>query len=248
MSLAVCHRGTGTHAYEAAIAALVRQMLSGLEEAKEIEKDLVDHEMELKAQGLYESRRKVAQLLSRGLIPALRLDREVVGYRRKAIKIYLALRDAGFLTIEEHEVGKSKRRVQWVGLNANWDGLIEDIQTGGESERMWASSAGIVLSLAIVRRGTTSLRPMFMGVLRADGKGGEIAYKELLLECYHGIRKKKDLDIVLERQREKIDPLRIWSSDQGGRLIVNPNAAYAVKEWRRETNRLARARGLGMTP
>ncbi|MFQ6115939.1 MAG: hypothetical protein ACE5NG_17905 [bacterium] len=248
LSLAVCHRGTGTHAYEAAVSALVRQILEGMEEAERIKQELVDKELDLKAEGLYESRKKTSELLSRGLVPLPRLAYEVVGYKSDAWEIYRALKNAGFLTVEEHKIGKSGRKVEWVGLNADWNGLIEDIKSRGMSKSMWASSAGILLCMAVTGKGISTVKPMYIGVLAADGKGGEISYRDLYLQCYAGghHQGKKALDIILERQREKVDPLKIWPSDDGRRLIVNPNTVYAVKAWRRETNRLWRHRGLGV--
>lgn len=248
LSLAVCHRGTGTHAYEAAISALVRQVLEGREEAEQIKQRLVDDELDLKAEGVYESQKRSAELLSRGLVPIPRLEHEVVGYKSKAWKIYRALKNAGFLIIEEHRIGKSGRTVEFVGLNADWNGLIEDIKDRGMSKSMWASSAGIVLCMAITRRGITTVKPMYIGVLAADERGGEISYRDLFLTCYAGghHQGKKALDIILERQREKVDALKIWPSDDGRRLIVNRNTVYAVNAWRMETNRLWRGRGLGV--
>lgn len=248
LSLAVCHRGVGTHAYEAAIAALVRQILEGREEAEEIEKELVDKELDLKAEGLYESRKRVTELKARGLVPIFRLEHQVVGYKSKAWKIYRELKNAGFLIIEEHKVGRSGRKVEWVGLNANWDGLIEDIKNRGMSKDMWASSAGIVLCMAITKRGIRTVQPMYIGVLEADKRGGQISYRDLFSTYFARHHQgKKALDIILERQREKVYALKIWPSDDGQRLIVNPNTAYAVKAWRRETNRLWRRRGLGVS-
>ena len=249
LSLAVCHRGTGTHAYEAAISALVRQVLEGKEEAEQIKLRLVDEELDLKAEGVYESQKRIAELLSRGLVPIHRLEYEVRGYKSKAWKIYRALKNAGFLIIEEHKIGRSGREVEWVGLNADWDGLIEDIKDRGMSKSMWASSAGIVLCMAVTSRAVSTVRPMYIGVLAADEKGGQISYRDLYLGCYAGghHQGKKALDIILERQREKVDALKIWPSDDGRRLIVNPNTVYAVKAWRRETNRLWRRRGLGVS-
>ena len=248
LSLAVCHRGTRTHAYEAAISALVRQILEGREEAEQIKQRLVDEELDLKAEGVYESLKKSAEVLGRGLVPIFRLEREVRGYRSKAWEIYRDLKNAGFLTIEEHKIGKSGRKVEFVGLNADWNGLIEDIKDRGMSKSMWASSAGIVLCMGVTGRGITTVRPMFIGVLAADKKGGQISYRDLFLTCYAGghHQGKKALDIILERQREKVDALKIWPSDDGRRLIVNPNTVYAVRAWRMETNRLWRLRGLGV--
>ena len=248
LSFAVCHRGTGTHAYEAAISALVRQVLESIEEAEQIRQELVDEELNLKAKGLYESRKKTRELLSRGLVPIPRLEHEVVGYRSEAWKIYRDLKNAGFLTIEEHKIGKSGRKVEWVGLNADWNGLIEDIKARGMSKSMWASSAGIVLCMAVKGKGISTVKPMYIGVLAADQSGGQISYRDLYLNCYAGghYQGKKALDIILERQREKVDALKIWPSDDGRRLIVNPNTVYAVKAWRREANRLWRRRGLGV--
>jgi hypothetical protein len=248
LSLAVCHRGTRTHAYEAAISALVRQILEGREEAKQIKQELIDEELDLKAEGVYESRKKSAELLERGLVPIVRLEYEVVGYKSKAWEIYRALKNAGFLIVEEHKIGKSGRDVAFVGLNANWNRLIEDIKDRGMSKSMWASSAGIVLCMAVTGRGISTVRPMFIGCLAADKKGGQISYRDLFLNCYAGghYQGKKALDIILERQREKVDALKIWPSDDGKRLIVNPNTVYAVKAWRTETNRLWRGRGLGV--
>ena len=248
LSLAVCHRGVMTHAYEAAIAALVRQTLEGMEEAEKIKQKLVDEEMDLKAEGVYKSQKRIAELLSRGLVPLFRLEHQVTGYKSEAWEIYRDLKNAGFLIIEEHEIGKSGRKVEWVCLTADWNGLIEDIKSRGMSKNMWASSAGKILSLAITRRGIRPLKHMYTAVLAADRRGGEISYRELFGICYSGVREgKKALDIILERQREKVDALKIWPNDDGKRLIVNPNTAYAVKRWREEANRLARRRGLGVS-
>jgi hypothetical protein len=246
LCLSVCHRGTATHAYECAIAALVRQILEGLAEAEEIKRRLVEDELKLKAEGVYEAQKKIAELLSRGMVPLIRLRYEVTGYRRQAREIYTALRDAGFLVIEEHQIGR--RKSEWVGLNANWNGLIGDIKQSGTSKSMWASSAGVMLCMAVTGRGITTVQPMYVGILAADRKGGEIEYRELFDIAYANIPQgKKALDIILERQREKAEPLKIWPSDDGKRLIVNPNVVYAVKAWRKETNRLARQRGLGVS-
>jgi len=246
LSFAVCHRGIATTAYECAITALIRQILEGLEDAERIKKELVDRELELKAEGVYEARKKVAELLSQGLVPMVRLNAEVEGYRRKAFEIYRALRDAGFLRIEEHQFGRGKS--EWVGLNAKWDGLIEDIKSHGTSKFLWASSAGVIICMAVTVQGIGTVQPMYTAVLAADRKGGEISYKEIKAHFANVTQGKKKLDMILERQREKTDMLKIWPSDFGGRLIVNPNAVYAVKAWRRETNRLARIRGLGVAP
>jgi len=245
LSLSVCHRGTATHAYECAIAALVRQILDGFVEAEKIRDRLAKEELQMKAEGVYEVNRKLAELKSRGLVPLSLLGFEVEGYRKDAREIYTALKDAGFLVIEEHAVGRS--RSEWIGLNANWNGLISDIKESGTSKNMWASSAGIMLSMAVTGKGLTTVQPMYIGVLAADNRGGEIAYQDLLHTAYGKIHQgKKALDIILERQREKIDPLKIWPSDDTRKLILNQNAAYAVKAWRDRTNALARRRGLGV--
>jgi len=247
LCLSVCHRGVVTHAYECAIAALVRQILEGLAEAENIKQRLVQDELELKAEGVYEAQKKIAELKSRGLVPLATLHYEVEGYRKDAREIYTALRNAGFLVIEEHAIGRSGRRSEWVGLNANWNGLIGDIKDSGASKNMWASSAGIMLSMAVTGQGITTVQPMYIGILAADNRGGEIEYGDLRNIAYANVRQgKKALDIILERQREKTDPLKIWPSDDGKRLIVNPNAVYAVKAWRDRTNDLARRMGLGV--
>jgi len=245
LSLSVCHRGTATHAYECAIAALVRQILEGFVEAEKIKERLVREELELKAEGVYEVNQKIAELKSRGLVPLSLLGFEVEGYRKDAREIYTTLKDAGFLIIEEHVVGRS--RSEWVGLNANWNGLIGDIKDSGASKNMWASSAGIMLSMAVTGRGITTVQPMYIGVLAVDNRGGEITYQDLRNIAYGKVHQgKKALDIILERQREKIDPLKIFPSDDGRKLIVNQNVTYAVKAWRDRTNALARRRGLGI--
>jgi hypothetical protein len=245
LCFAACHRGTGTNDYECAIAALVRQILQGLEDSVDIKKELVDRELDLKAEGVYESRKKVAELLSQGLVPVIRLNNEVAGYRRKAFEIYHVLRDNGFLRLEEHQIGRGKS--EWVGLNAKWDGLIDDIKTYGVAKSIWVSSAGTIMCMAITRQGIMTVRPMYTATLEADRKGGKLSYKEIEAHYADVPEGKKKLDMILERQREKVDPLKIWPSDFGGRLIVNPNAVYAVKTWQRETNRLAMIRGLGVT-
>jgi hypothetical protein len=246
LSLSVCHRGVATHAYECAVAALVRQILDGLAEAEKKKNRLVEDELNLKAEGVYEAQKKIAELLSRGLVPLIRLSYEVTGYRTQAREIYTALKNEGFLIIEEHQFGRGKS--EWVGLNANWNGLIGDIKQSGTSKNVWASSAGIMLCMAVTGRGITTVQPMYMGILIADKKGGEIEYQDLLNTAFANVPQgKKTLDIILERQREKIDQLKIWPSDDGKRLIVNPNAVYAVKAWRNETNRLAMERGLGVS-
>ena len=244
-SFAVCHRGTATTAYECTITALIRLILEGLEEAERLKKELVDKELELKAEGVYEARKKIAELLERGMVPVARLNFEVEGYRRKAIEICTALRDAGFLRIEEQQFGKGKS--QWIGLNAKWDGLIDDIKNHGTSKFLWASSIGIVICMAVTAQGIMTVQHMYTAVLEADRKGGELSYSELHAHFAAVPQGKKKLDMILERSREKTDPLKLWPTDFGGRLIVNPNAVYGVKAWQRETNRLARLRGLGVT-
>lgn len=245
LCLSVCHRGTATHAYECAIAALVRQILDGFVEAEGIKQRLVKEELQLKAEGVYESQKKIAELKSRGLVPLVRLHYEVEGYRRSAREIYTSLKEAGFLVVEEHAVGR--RKSEWVGLNANWNGLIGDIRESGASKNMWASSAGVMLSMAVTERGITTVQPMYVGILAAANQDGKMGYRELLQRAYANVHQgKKALDIILERQREKTDALKIWPHDDGQRLIVNPNAVYAVKAWRDQTNNVARRRGLGI--
>jgi hypothetical protein len=245
-SFAVCHRGTVTTAYECTITALIRLILEGLEEAETRKKELVDKELDLKAMGVYESRKKVADLLEQGMVPVARLDSEVEGYRRKAYEICTVLRDAGFIRIEEQQFGRGKSR--WIGLNAKWDGLMDDIKSKGTSKFLWASSIGIIICMAVTRQGIMTVQPMYFSVLEAGRKNGELSYKELFAHFAPVSQGKKKLDMILERGREKIDSLKIWSTDFGGRLLVNPSAVYAVKAWQRETNRLARLRGLGVAP
>ena len=246
LSFSVCHRGTATHAYECAIAALVRQIFQSLSEAEKIKQRLKTQELELKAAGLYDVQKKIAELHSRGLVPLARLRWEVSGYRKKASEIYTELKNHGFLTIEEHLI--RTRKSQWVGLNANWNGLVQDIMDSGTTKSIWASSAGIMLCMAVTGKGITTVQPMYIGVLAAEKRGGQIDYDELYKIAYSNIPQgKKALDIILERTREKVDPLKLWTSDDGRTLIANRNTIYAVRAWLRETNRLARERGLGVS-
>lgn len=240
-SLAVCHRQSVVH--EAAVCALVREVLHGLEEAKEIRKRLKERENELKEKGLYDVMEKRATLLERGLVPLPRLEKTITGYRKQAREIYLKLKNAGLLKVEKHSLTPSGNPILWIGLDGKWDRLVEDIRTKGTSNEMFSSSLGIMIYIAVDRRGFTTVLPMACAILASEKKGGEITYEELKAYYYGNV---KALNIILERQREKTDALKIFPSDDGRRLIVNRNTAYAVRIWRKEANRLARMRGLGV--
>jgi len=244
-SLSTCHRQATD--VEGAVCTLVRETLGGLEEARKIREDIKNRALELKERGLYDVMEKRATLLESGLIPLKRLEKCVTGYRRRAREIYIELRDAGLLRVEDHALRPKGNHTTWVGLNAKWDRLIEGIKTTGTSNEMFASSLGIMLCMAIEGRGVTTILPMARCVLVAENNGGEISYEELKERYGRGYhRKTKDLNIILERQREKTEPLRIFPTEDRGRLILNRNTAYAVGVWQTEANRLARTRGLGV--
>jgi len=241
-SFAVCIRKATD--YEAAVTVLVREILNGFDEAREIRERLAREGTQLKEDGTYELQERLAGILEEGLVPSIKLSRIVQGYRREAREIYLALNADGFLRIEKRRL---RSDIECVGLNANWNGLLEDIRIRGMNKEMWSSSLGVMLSVAETGRGITKITPMALGVQEAGKKDGKTTFDELyehhFSNMHHG---KKELEIILERQREKIDPLKIFSSDTGGVLIANPNSIYAVEVVMKETNRLFRMRERGM--
>ena len=241
-SFAVCIRKSTD--YEAAVTVLVREILNGFDEAKEIRERLAKEGTQLKEDGTYELQERLAEILEEGLIPSQRLSRIVQGYKREAREIYLALNADGFLRIEKRRL---RSDIECIGLNANWNGLLEDIRIRGMNKEMWSSSVGIILSVAETGEGITKITPMALGVQEAGKKNNKITFDELyehhFSKIHHG---KKELEIILERQREKIDSLKIYPSDTGGVLIVNPNSVYAVEVVMREANRLFRMRRRGV--
>jgi hypothetical protein len=235
-SLAVCHRQSTD--YEAAVCTLVREILRGVHEARTIQEDLKNREEELKRRGLYNTEKRRADLLGAGLVPLSRLERTLVGYRRAAREVYAALAEARLLKIEEHAPTSSSKPITWIGINANWGRLIDDIGITGKVEDMFASSLGIMLCIAVDRRGFTTVLPMARAILSAEDDNGEIDLEELRVRY----RNVKALNTILERQREKIDSLKIFPSDDGKKLLVNQNTSYAVELWRKEVIRLERVR------
>lgn len=167
-----------------------------------------------------------------------RVNNRVTGYRREAHEIYRNLQGAGFLKIESHRLRTSERPTDWIGLNGKWDGLVEGIRNGETNPNMFASSLGIMLYLAVEEKGFTTVFPMIKAVLAAEKSGGEITIEDLQEKYYY--RKPRDLDRILERQREKTEDLRVFPSDDGRRLIVNRNTAYAIKICQTAANRLFR--------
>lgn len=241
-SFAVCIRKATD--YEAAVTVLVREILNGFDEAKEIRERLAREGIQLKEDGTYELQERLAGILEEGLIPSARLSRIVQGYRREAREIYLALKNDGFLRLEKRRL---RSDIECIGLNANWHGLLEDIRIRGMDKGMWSSSVGVILSVAETGKGITKITPMALGVLEAGRKDGKITFDELYESHFSKMRHgKKELEIILERQREKIDPLKIFPSDTGGVLITNPNSVYAVEAVMREANRLFRMMERGM--
>lgn len=244
-SLAVCHRKSTD--YEAAVTVLIREILRVLDEARVIRERLAVEGAGLREDGTYEAQERLAEILGEGLIPSRRLSRIVQGYRRVAREIYLDLRNDGFVRIEERELARS--RIECVGLSADWNGLLEDIRIKGmndEKKGMWASSMGIMLCLAETGKGITKILPMALGMLEASRNDGKISFDELYAHHYANVHHgKRELEMIIERQKEKIAPLKIFPSEAArGVLIVNPNTIYGVIAWRREANRLARMRGL----
>lgn len=241
-SFAVCIRKATD--YEAAVTVLVREILNGFDEAKEIRERLAREGIQLKEDGTYELQERLAGILEEGLIPSARLSRIVQGYRREAREIYLALKSDGFLRLEKRRL---RSDIECIGLNANWNDLLEDIRIRGMNKEMWSSSVGVILSVAETGKGITKIIPMALGVLEAGRKDGKITFDELYESHFSKMRHgKKELEIILERQREKIDPLKIFPSDTGGMLITNPNSVYAVEAVMREANRLFRMMERGM--
>lgn len=239
-SLAVCNQRNVD--CEAAISSILHEILQVVDEAKKMREDLEERELEFKEKGIYEVRERRIELFERGLVPLPRLDSIIVGYKRKAREIYSSLNNAGLLTIEEHDLGSSGNSVKWIGLNVMWNDIIDEIEATGNTTSVFASSLGVMLCMAINQTGTTNVIPMTRGILIADNNGGEIRY-ENLRDVY---RNPKSLNIILEREREKIDDLKIFSSDDGRKLVLNPKVAYAVGRWQYEANRLAQTRGLGV--
>ncbi|GEM_PF-2208676 len=235
-SLAVCY--VKPIDYETAVSVLIREVLQGLDEAKEIREKLRDRRLEFKEMGLYDIMEKRAALLERGLVPLPRVNNRVTGYRREAHEIYRKLNRVGLLRIESHSLRPSDRPTDWIGLNGKWDGLVEGIRTSETTPDMFASSLGIILYLAIEEKGFTTVFPMIKAVIAAEESGGEIPFEDLQMKYYN--RKPRDLDRILERQREKTEPLKIFPSDDGRRLIVNRNTAYAIKICQAAANRLFR--------
>ncbi|MDP3012927.1 MAG: hypothetical protein Q8M92_01705 [Candidatus Subteraquimicrobiales bacterium] len=208
-----------------------------MNEARTIRDKLKKREKELKRKGLYDAEEKRADLMGSGLVPLSRLQGSLSGYRRSATEIYAALNDAGLLRIEDHAPTSSSKPLSWIGINAKWDSLIEDIEIKGNAEEMFASSLGIMLCMAVDRRGITTVLPMARAIMFAEQNDGEISTEELRAR-YHG----KALNILLERQREKIDKLKMFSSDDGKRLLVSRDTAYGIGLWQIEVNRLEQDR------
>jgi hypothetical protein len=227
------------------VTVLVREILNGFDEAKKIRERLAKEGDRLREDGTYELQERLAGILEEGLVPSSRLSHIVQGYRKEAREIYLALRDDGFLRLEKRRL---RSDIECVGLNANWNGLIEDITIRGMNKEMWSSSVGVMLSVAQTGKGITKITPMALGVLEAGRKDGKITFDELFENHFlkMGRHGKKELEIILERQREKIDPLKIFPSDTGGILIANPNSIYAVEVVMKEANRLFRMRTRGI--
>jgi hypothetical protein len=236
-SLATCHRQSTD--YEAAVCSLIRGIFSGIDEAKKLREKLTQREAELKRLGIYEVEKRRAELLESGLIPVSKLETIVTGFRRAANEIYSKLRDMDLLRIESHTLKAGGSPMRWIGLNAKWDAVIEDIQTKGSSD-VFSSSLAIMLCMALDRRGITTVLPMARSIIAAENRGGEITVEELKA-IYRNV---KALNVILERQREKDDKLKIFSDDFGKKLRVSRSVAYAVGVWQAEANRLARARGL----
>jgi len=106
---------------------------------------------------------------------------------------------------------------------------------------MFASSLSIMLFMAIRRAGITTVLPMARCIMKATDNGGEISYNDL--RAFYPST--KALNVILEREREKGEPLRIFPSDDG-KIILNSNTAYAVGMWQGLANELANERGLGV--
>jgi len=179
-SLAVCY--VKPIDYETAISVLIREILQGLEEAKEIREKLRDRELEFKGMGLYDIMEKRSALLERGLVPLPRVNNRVTGYRREAHEIYRNLQGAGFLKIERHSLRPSDRPTDWIGLNGKWDGLMDGIRTSDTSPNMFASSLGIMLYLAVEEKGFTTVFPMIKAILAAEKSGGKITTEDLQMK------------------------------------------------------------------
>jgi hypothetical protein len=237
-SLAVCHRKSTD--YEAAVCALVRETMLSFDESKKIKDDLQQHEVQYREMGLYDVREKRAEQLGMGLVPLARLEKTVKGYKALAGEIYRELEQNGFVRIETQTIRNGE--VKWIGFTGDWGALIEGIRTQGASSEMFASCLAVLLCMAVRKIGTTTILPMARCVIEATSNGGKITYEELV-QHYQNV---KILNIILEREREKSEALRVFPTDDGNKLILSQNTAYAVEVWQSRANQLARARGLGV--
>ena len=224
---------TGVQGIEAIMSTLIVESMHVAEEAKEIRSKLVvdaDHYMDL---DLYEVIQRRAQRFEERWIPLRRVARACKGLTR-AIEAIQTLGSLGL--IEWVQFDPKDGESVHIRLSPMWGGIIEGMERDGVSTDVFGSPMGKMLSIAITKKGFSSLIPLIASYNKAEQKEGEITHEDLL-ECYGMTHlPQRHMALLLERDAKKVDAIKAYVFNNGRRLIANPAGLRMNKDWRNLAN------------
>jgi len=230
----------GVMGMEAIMTVLFNESINAPAEAKQIREDLATKGTEIYTMGMYETLEKRAERLEKGLVPFSRVTSALKGLRSAVEDLYM-LQKLGLIEVERME---SEMEPTHIRLSDIWNGAIEDIIRQGREATIFGSAMGRILSVAIHKKGFTSLIPLIHAYLLADRQGGELGTQQFLERCCPRVRRPyRFFTNLLERDKKKVDDIKAFTFNDGTRMIMNPAGVRTVKEWRTRAN----ARGLART-
>lgn len=232
---------SGSMSIESIIAFLFVNGVNAPAEAKQIREELAGSEGEnLYIMGMYDSRKQEAERLENRLVPYSNIISASKGLRN-AVKDLSILQELGIIKVERDE----QTGEIYVGLSEMWDGILDDIARTGREAGVYGSAMGRILSIAIHKKGFTSLIPLIHAYLLAI-KNGKITNQDFLEKCCPRIHRPYRFFMnLIDRNWTKVDDIKVFKFWDGQRIILNPSGIRAVKVWRTLANARSMTRTYG---
>lgn len=229
----------GVQGVEAIMSILIVESMRVAEEAKEIRAKLAADADRYKDLNLYDVMQKRAERFEERWVPLRRVAAACKGLRR-AIEAIQTLSSYGL--IEWVQLDHSNAETVHIRLSSMWNGIIEGMERDGVSTDVFGSPMGKMLSIAMTKKGFSSLIPLLAAYNKAQKQGGEITTEDLE-ECYGRIhRPRRHMMLLLGRDAKKVGAIKAFPFNDGRRLIVNRAALRMNENWRNRAIRRYRGR------